>query len=683
MSVKKDIRFRVYVVYTLFALFAILVVARVGYLQYVKGEELKKLSKDRYVDREDLEPVRGNIYSDDGSLLSTTLPVFNIYWDAKVCDDDTFKSYHKQLADGLSKILRDKSSLEYDKLLKTARKKERRYQLIKTRVSFANYLKIKELPIFRLSKNRGGLCIDIHNKRVNPFGLLANRTIGRYSTTQSSVGLELFYNEFLQGVQGSRLVKLVAGGTKMPLDNSEIDPENGKDLYTSIDVNLQEVAENALYEVERETAADFGTCIVMEVKTGRIKALANLGRQSDGSYWEDYNYALLKQYPGSTFKLVSLMALLEDSILSLEDYVHVGNGTMKTSSGIIKDVHFEGSDILLKTAFAESSNTAFARLIYQNYKDNPNRFLDFLDKIGLDRSSEVDLVGEPKPFIRGTESERWNNFSLAYMAHGYELLVTPMKMCQIYNAVANDGIMMKPYIAEKINDYGQNVQEYKPVEISQICSKHTAREIKKAMAEVVKAGTGRQLYNPYYAVGGKTGTAKWVDDKTGFKDNVYTASFIGSFPLDDPQYTICVSIKLPKNSVAYSGSRVALPVFKAVADRVYARQVCKKNMHNNWFGSPSSYVQQFWVASSDKAEIDQVLGNKNLSLESFDDKKLRKGADEYKVPDVEGLSLKDALYVLENTGFRTSFNGTGKIKSQNPAAHTSGYFGQKIELTLQ
>ncbi len=669
-------------VYFMFGFFAALVIGRVVYLQHVKGPELKKISKKRYIDIEKLEPIRGNIYSDDGSLLSTTLPEFNIYWDALVCDEEVYRKNHKKLAEGLSKIIGDRSPSQYDALLRKARNKKRRYQIIKSRVSFQKYLKIKELPIFELSKNKGGLCIDIKNKRVNPFGLLANRSIGRYSQTKSSVGLELFYNEYLQGRQGSRVVKLVAGGTKMPLDGSEIDPENGKDLHTSINVNLQEVAENALMDVLQNNNADFGTCIVMEAATGRVKALANLGKQSDGSYWEDYNYALLKQYPGSTFKLVSLMALLEDSLVDLDDYVHVGDGTMKTNSGIIRDVHNAGADITVKQAFAESSNTAFARLIYTNFKDLPNDFINFLNRIGLDETSGVDLVGEPKPFFRGTDHDRWSSYSLAYMAHGYEMLLTPMKMCQIYNAVANDGIMMKPQITEAIDDYGRPVESYEPQEISQICSQKTAQKIKQAMAEVVQVGTGRQLQNPYYKVGGKTGTAKWVDDKTRFQDNVYTASFIGCFPLDAPEYTICVSIKLPRHSQAYSGSRVALPVFKAVADRIYAREVSQRDMQNNWYMTPLDYVQSARVASSDQEAITRALRGTRVRLKTYNNQKVERGADEYKVPDVEGLALKDALYVLENIGFHPSFSGTGKITKQSPEPNTPGYYGQKIYLEL-
>ncbi len=682
MPVKADIRFRVYVVYIMFFVFATLIMGRVLYLQYFKGGELKELSKQRYMDREELEPIRGNIYSNDGSLLSTTLPVFNLYWDALVCKDDTFRVYHKELAAGLAEILGDRSAATYDALLKEARTKKRRYQIIKSQVPFSKYLEIKKLPIFRLSKNRGGLCIDIKNKRVNPFGLLANRSIGRYSKNKSSVGLELFYNDYLQGQQGSRLVKLVAGGTKMPLDGSEIDPENGQDLHTSLDVNLQEVAENSLMDVVRSSRADFGTCIVMEAATGRVKALANLGKQRDGSYWEDYNYALLKQYPGSTFKLISLMSLLEDSIVDLDDYVHVGNGTMKTNSGVIRDVHFGASDIKVREAFAESSNTAFARMIYSNYRNQPNKFINFLYRIGLDENSGVDLVGEPKPFIRGTDNDRWTSFSLAYMAHGYEMLITPMKMCQIYNAVANDGVMMKPQITVRIDDYGRLVENYEPVEISQICSKRTATLLKEAMAEVVNVGTGKALQNPYYKVGGKTGTAKWVDNKTKFKDNVYTASFIGCFPLDAPEYTICVSVKLPKNSSAYSGSSIALPVFKAVADRIYARDVCKRQMQNNWYNTPADYVQKVIASDSDKKAIAKTLKNKKIKIQTLQTEKIHRGKNEYKIPDVEGLTLKDALYVLENIGFKTSFKGTGKIAKQTPSPNSSGYYGQKIYLEL-
>ncbi len=683
MSVKKDIRARVYSVYIFFILFSTIIMGRVAYLQYVRGDELKKKSKDRYVAEEELMPVRGNIYSQGGRLLSTTLPQFDIHWDAKACPDDTFQKYYKNLAQGLAEITGDKSASYYQNLLKKAKKDESRFKLVKARVSFDQYLQIRDLPIFNLHPNIGGLCIEAENKRVNPFGLLANRSIGRFSTTKPSVGLELYYNDYLQGIKGSRLVKLVAGNTRVPLDGSELEPQNGKDLYTSLDINIQQVAENSLLDVMRKNNADFGTCIMMDVPTGQIRALANLGKQKDGSYWEDYNYALLKQYPGSTFKLVSLMALLEDSLADLDNVVNIGNGQMKLGKGVIRDDHVGKADMTLKDAFAHSSNVAFARLIYKNYRKNPGRFVDFLHNIGLDESTHVDLVGEPKPYLREPGDELWSNYSLAYMAHGYELLITPMKMCQIYNAVANDGIMTRPHIARKVMDYGKVIFSNDSLEERQICSKETALKIREAMKQVVDVGTGKQLKNPYYTVGGKTGTAKWVDAKTSFDDDVYTAYFIGSFPLEKPRYTICVSIKLPKYSENYYGSQVALPIFKSIADRVYARDVCVYDTHNNWYDRSEAFAEKYSLSAEDRKILQKKMKwpNAYLDFKTYTaDKKMAEGNS--KVPDVRGMGLKDALYILENEGFQTEFSGQGKIAKQSPAPNTKGAIGQKVILRL-
>ncbi len=684
MSVKKDIRARVYAVYIMFVLFSILILGRVIYLQYVRGDELKEKSKKRYVAEQELLPVRGNIYSSDGRLLSTTLPQFDIHWDAKACPQDTFQKYYRQLAQGLADITGDRTASYYQNLLKKAKKDQARFKLVKARVSFDQYLQIRELPIFRLHPNIGGLCIETENKRVNPFGLLANRSIGRYSTTRPSVGLELSYNEYLQGKKGSRLVKLVAGNTRVPLDGSELEPQNGKDLYTAIDVNVQQVAENSLLDVMREHNADFGTCILMDVPTGQIRALANLGKQKDGSYWEDYNYALLKQYPGSTFKLVSLMALLEDSLADLDNIVNIGNGSMTLGTGTIRDDHAGHPDMTLRDAFAHSSNVAFAKLIYQNYRKNPGRFIDFLHNIGMDESSHVDLVGEPKPYLRKPGDELWSNYSLAYMAHGYELLVTPMKMCQIYNAVANDGVMTRPHIARRVMDYGKLVYTNDSLEERQICTAQTAQKIREAMKQVVEVGTGKKLKNPYYTVGGKTGTAKWVDAKTSFTDNVYTAYFIGSFPLEKPRYTICVSIKLPRYSDTYYGSQVALPIFKAIADRVYARDVCMYDTHNNWYEEAQDFAEQYTLSAEDKKLLQKKMKwpNAYMNFKTYTAQNRKNTQGQSSVPDVRGMGLKDALYVLENEGFRTEFSGQGKITFQEPAAHTTATIGQKITLKL-
>ncbi|HNF72166.1 MAG TPA: penicillin-binding protein 2, partial [Chitinophagaceae bacterium] len=534
MNTSQDIRFRVYLTFIFMVLFGILILYRGSMIIFREGPQLRSMADSLHTRIDKLQAERGNIYSEDGSLLCSSIPEFDLRLDMKAIQADTFLKYIEPLSKRLSDILRDKTWTEYKEVLSTEYEAGNRYFLLKRKASYAQYLEVKKCPPFNKGQNKGGFIAESNTKRINPFGLLANRVIGLYRKNVQNVGLERRYNQYLQGTQGQRVMRKIAGGTWMPVDGSEIDPENGKDLITTLDVNIQDVVENALlHQVEKEQAT-FGTCIVMEVKTGKIKAMANLCRRTDGSYGEDYNNAFRLMEPGSTFKLSALISLFRDSDIHITDKVDCENGVWKVEKYTIHDSHHGLGNITIKEAFAHSSNVGFAKLVYNAYKGKPANYWANLHLLGLDRKTGLDLDGEVKAkFTRDSITK--GKYSLAYMGQGYGVLITPLHTCMMYNAIANKGKMMKPYLVNSIREYGKDVVKFSPVVVQDSILKPSAlEEITSAMQEVVESGTGKELRNPYYTICGKTGTAQVADKGIRYSDRVYHGSFVGFFPKEDP-----------------------------------------------------------------------------------------------------------------------------------------------------
>ncbi len=686
MDVKKDILWRVYLCFLGMALIGIVIAIKVFYIQDVEGGYWRSMANnlhDRYIT---IDAERGTIYSADGRMLSTTIPTFTLHMDFRadgLVTDKGNKFYKNvdSLSYYLSKLFGDKSAAAYERTLKREYKKGSRYYLLKKEISFEKYKKLRNFPLFRLGRNTSGLIVKQVNKRVNPFGLLANRSIGLYRKNSPNIGIEAAYNEYLKGTDGKMLVQRISGGGFMPVEGYRIEPVNGKDVITTLNINIQDVVEHALMKMLAYNEAQYGTCIVMDVKTGQIKAIANLGRQPDGSYYEDFNYGIGKATePGSVFKLGTMISLLEKTDLQLTDKVNLGNGTYRFSNRTMYDAEGEATGIVsVAQAFEMSSNVGMSKLAYKYFRKEPQVFVDQLSALRLNKRTGIDLLGEAKPLIKNPESKTWSSTTLPWMSIGYEVLETPINLLTLYNAVANDGKMMKPYLVSAIESYGKVVKKFEPtVLVDKICSDKTLKEVQQLLNGVVKSdhGTGhRALKNPYFKISGKTGTAQVANGKYGYSQHIYQSTFIGFFPSDAPKYSCIVTVMNKPHSRLIYGASVAAPVFKEVAHKLYAL--------NHKDAVPDMkrprMDDKLEIKSGNAKDIQTILATLNLPVQrlaghsAYVDPAVENHTIQLKnikrqngvVPDVRGMGLKDALYLLENCGLQVEVEGSGKVVRQS------------------
>ena len=591
MEIKNDILWRVYVCFLGIVLLGVLIIGRAFYIQQVQGEFWRDMGKSLQLKYLPIEAERGSIYSEDGNMLSTSIPVFDIYVDfaadgLREKQGKRFKDNVDSLSISLASLFNDKSAAEYKKQLQLAYKNKDRYYSLKKKISFDEYRALRSFPLVRLGRNKSGFIVDTRDKRINPYVLLANRTIGLSRLDRKkNVGLELTYDSLLRGVSGQRLMRYV-GGSYMPVIGSELDPVNGKDLVTTLDTYIQDVAENALMKMLVNNNSIHGTAIVMETATGKIKAIANLGKQPDGTYLEDLNYGIAKATePGSVFKLATLLCLLEDKLISAESIVDCEGGSKSFYGLRIKDSHLGAGNITVKEAFMRSSNVAFAKLAEQFYHDDPNKFIGHLQRFRLHKMTGIEIVASSgKPTIKTPANRSWSKTTIPYMAHGYEELVTPLHMLMLYNAVANNGKMMRPYLVNAIRDYGVDIKIIEPeILVEKICSDQTLAQAKECLKAVVDSahGTGhRILFDSAYSISGKTGTAVTALDNKGYNkgNKIYQASFIGFFPSEKPMYTMAVVIQNSRESKKIYGADVSGTVFKEISDRIYSRFIANNKM---------------------------------------------------------------------------------------------------------
>ncbi len=705
MEIKKDILWRVHLCFLGIIVLGVIVLGRAIYIQRVQGDYWKSMSNKQHLKYIDVDAERGSIYSEDGNMLSTSIPVFDIYVDFAadgLREKNGKRFYHNldSLSISLSGLFKDANKASYKKILLAAYKKRARYFLLKKKISFEQYKELRDFPLVRQGRNKSGFIVDVRDNRVNPYVLLANRTIGlSRGDTSRNVGLERSYDSVLKGQTGQRLVRYMAGAY-VPVDGAEIEPENGKDIITTIDTYIQDVAENALMKMMVENNSLHGTCIVMEVQTGKIKAIANLGKRPDGEYLEDYNYGLgRKTEPGSVFKLATLISLLEDKYVDTGTIVDCEGGQKSFYGLRIRDSHLGTGLLTVKEAFAQSSNVAFAKLADEYYHNQPNLFYQHLHSLRLDMASGIDIVGAAVPYIKKPSSKYWGKTTIPFMAHGYEELVTPLNLLMVYNAVANNGKMMKPYLVNSINDMGIEIKSFKPeVLVDKICSDETLGKLKDCLLAVVENahGTGRALKNNLYQFAGKTGTAVTAMDNRGYNKSakIYQSAFIGFFPFNNPKYSVAVVIQNGSESRLAYGGVVSGPVFKEVADRLYASKVANEPM-DQFQKNPDSSLYKFYGMKSDLNKILSAFDYKEIGNNAsgtwrttiLQDGRAQLIADDIssaknKVPDVTGLGLKDAVYLLENMGLKVSAAGKGKVIYQSLAQNADFSKGQSIKIEL-
>jgi cell division protein FtsI (penicillin-binding protein 3) len=630
---------------------SLVVLGKVFYIQRVQGAYWRGLSDSLHQKWVELDAERGTIYSEDSSMLSTSIPYFNIYIDfgadgLREKNGRRFTENVDSLSLCLSRLFGDQSAAAYRKTLWHGYRANDRYYEIAANISFGKYQQLRSFPLVREGRNKSGFIAEVVNKRLNPFGLLANRTIGLARANAQNVGLERTYDTLLKGETGRRLVRYIAGGAYVPVEGYEIESQNGRDLITTLDVNIQDIAENALNREMVANQAEHGTCIVMEVATGKIKAIANLGLQTDGGYWEDLNYAIKATEPGSTFKLATLLSLLEDKKVSLSDKLNLDGGSWKVAGHTVFDSEpHDFREFTVKEAFEISSNVGMAKLAMSHYAANPSGFVAHLKKLRLDQPTGVDLLGEGTPVVKHPGSRTWSATTLPWMAFGYEVLVSPLQTLTLYNAVANNGRMLKPYLVSAVQETGVTVKENQPTAlIENICSESTLRQLQECLKGVCKdpEGTGHNLFlHSFYTVAGKTGTALVADGKRGYADHVYQSSFVGYFPADHPRYTCIVVIKNHPFAKVYLGAKVAGPVFRELADKLMS------------------------IDPDIPAPIpaDSAVGNTGAPL--FASADVPGVTNRNSIPDVKGMGLKNALYLLESMDLKVLVRGSGKVRTQS------------------
>jgi len=698
---KKDILRRVYIVYIICCVFALTVIGRVCYIQFAQGDYWEQQAKNFTVRELDIEAVRGNIFATDGSLLATSLPYYEIAIDPSANDrltEEMFEDSARQLSARLASLLPAKDEQEYFQIIIGARRRDAQYQLLARNVSHVQLQEIKRFPLFRLGRYKGGLIYVQTNRRERPFRMLASRTIGYISDSgRVKVGLEGAYDSVLTGVSGKRLMRKIAGGVWMPLNNeNEIEPKHGKDIVTTIDINIQDVAENALMNSLAEHNAKYGCVVLMEVQTGEIRAIANLTRQDSGVYIEDYNYAIADaREPGSTFKLASFLVAMDDGLLSLNDKVDLNGGEYKFFDRTMHDSHAPKKEVVTaEEAFWESSNVGISRLITERYKGQPRKFTDGLHRLRFGEPLGISIKGEGQSMIRNAGAKGWSGTSLPWISIGYESLITPLQTLTLYNAVANDGAMMKPMFVKEIREKGQVTHTYEPEVLNPAIAKpETIKNARKLLEGVMQNGTGKNMKNTVYTIAGKTGTAQVASNGKYKGDKLtYQASFVGYFPADKPRYTCIVIVNAPSNDVYYGGL-VAGPIFKAIADRVYATELQIHQPINLMAAAPGApeikkglsiptlaaagmlHQQVNGEGSVGAAQYVSVLtADSALQVKGTDpDQQLRNGI----MPDVRGMNAADAVYLLENRHIRVRIVGAGAVIRQSVAP------GEKIPATKE
>lgn len=707
MDVKKDILWRVYLVFMAIVACCALVVGRAVYIQTVQGSYWKDLSDSLHLDYVAMDADRGTIYSEDGSILSSSIPYFDVRIDfsadgLREKGGKRFREHVDSLSIGLSALFGDMSPEEYRTMLKTAYRKKERYFLLKRNIDFRQYRALTGLKFLKGGRNRSGFIFVEQEKRIMPFGLLANRTIGlsrehldaKGRVVNTNVGLELTYDSILRGVNGKRLVRRLSGGAFVPVDGSEIEPEDGKDLVTTLDINIQEIAQRALMNMMVSNQALQGTCIVMEVASGKVKAIANLGRRPDGSYFEDMNYAIRGSEPGSTFKLATVLSLLEDGYAGLDTEVDLEQGEWRVANQVVKDSEKHGRDrVTLKEAFELSSNVGMAKLVTVHYGRNPQAFISHLERLGLTGPTGLGLKGESAPVVHRPSDRLWSRTTLPWMGFGYGISLTPLHTLTMYNAIANGGRMVRPYLVNAILKDGRVLQAFSPDTVGgTVCSPATLEALRRCLEGVVEKGTASKLKTDMYAFAGKTGTSKVSNGVWKYSDGVYQSSFAGYFPADKPRYSCIVVILNRPGAAHFYGSAVAGPVFREVADRIHALDVQSRPLHAAVVVRDSSAFQwsgwgpdfRYIAGRLGVVSEDSSSESRWASLTYAPDRSVgrrlavRKGV----MPSVTGMGLRDALYLLENLDLRVVPVGSGKVNSQSIPPDTPVQKGQTVVLTL-
>ena len=646
----------------LILILAVSVVFKLVNIQFVKGDYYIGLSEQNNIKNIIIPANRGSVYSSGGKLLATSVPKYDIRFDALAPSDKNFNENLTDLSNSLSEYYNKPASF-YMQLLRNARESKNRYLLIARNLGYNDHLLIKNFPLFKLGSFRGGLIIEQKTKRDYPMGGVAQRTIGyERKDDQGNItrpGIDgAFGSKYLKGTDGKRLSQKIGKGQWKPIEDfNQIEPQDGLDIYTTIDVKIQDVAHFALLEQLEKFKADHGSVVVMEVSTGEVKAISNLGRTSIGTYYEKLNYAIGESHePGSTFKLMGMVAALEDKVVDTSDVIDTEAGVLTFYGRNVRDSKRGGyGKISVAKAFEVSSNTAMVKLITDNYKENPTKFIDRLYSMGLNKTLDLPILGEGIPKItHPSDKKNWDGLDLPWMAFGYGVSITPLQTLAFYNAIANDGVMLKPRFLREVKDFDKSVEVFnKEIINPSICSKETAKKVQKMMQNVVekKHGTAHNIYSPSFSMAGKTGTCQTEYWK---ESGLYISSFAGYFPVENPKYSCIVVIHKPDKEIGYYGNIVAAPVFKKIAQKIYSETAIEDRLKG--------------------IEITELESENKTPINSIENRSI--------MPNVTKLNLSDAIALLENLGLVVEISGNGIKINQSVKSGSKIKKNQKVILKL-
>jgi len=704
VEIKKTILSRIGWVYILVLIGALGILGKTLYLQLVDGEIWKERAESMSQRTKTVPANRGNILDAEGNPIASTIPTYDLAMDPNSTGMSAavFEAELAGLTKGLAELFRDKSAGQYQRIILQARQINKRHLPLKNDLSYRQAQQVKQLPLFRHGQYKGGIKLKQKYSRVKPYESLAKRTIGYVGEGEDGkmVGLEGRFDSYLRGQNGMRFEYRLGGNDWIPTSSENIlQPKDGSDVLTTIDMNYQDVAEQALTKLLEDKSAEHGCAVLMEVASGEIKAMVNLTRGDDNKYHEIYNYAVGEKHePGSTFKLPALMAALEAGYVDLDDTVDTYKGEYKFYGSVVRDSRRGGYGLItVQQVLEKSSNIGMARIIERCYKDRPQQFINRLYAMGLKESTGIEVSGELAPFIKSPGDTGWSKTSLPFMAHGYELEMTPLQILTFYNAIANGGKMVAPRLVKGVKSHSHQTKSFGPRIIkNSICSKETIKKARILLEGVVKSGTATNLETKAYQIAGKTGTAVISQGSSGYRNaqdrKEYRASFVGYFPADKPAYSCIVVVTKPLGQ--YYGNVVAGTVFQDIADKVYATDL---RLHPNLnaltsdpvLDTPSFMTGEYKASSlilkklgfpySNGGRIEEyasveIVGD-NLSLKSRD---VSPGV----VPDVTGMGLSDALPLLENMGLKVIVTGYGRIIKQSKQPGEPLITGQTIELVL-
>jgi cell division protein FtsI (penicillin-binding protein 3) len=692
-NIRQEILWRVYGVSVLFVLFGLTIIAKIVRIQAYEGAFWRSMADSMTTRYQDIEPVRGNIYADDGSLLVTSLPIYEARMDFRAdgLPKEVFAEKVDSLAWHLAHYFGDRSAQAWLDALLHGWNEGKRYFLIKSNISHNQIKTIRKFPIFRRGQFGGGFIVEQKSRRIKPFKELASRTLGYKRPSVMPVGLEGAFDPYLAGDTGKRLMKKVADGGWIPVNpDIELEPTHGKDVVSTIDVDIQDMVHEALLKGLRRHKADHGCAMVMEVESGAIKAIANLGRNGQGQYSERYNYAIGESTePGSTFKLATVIALLESGGFSPNDSIDTEGGSVWYYDRRMQDDKHGLGYISLHEAFTLSSNVAISKAVTQAFGKRPQDFTRVLKSLRLHQPIGLPINGEGMPLIKEPALEDWSGTTLPWMSIGYEVRLTPIQILSLYNAVANDGEMVKPRFVREIREVGETVKRFEPEILNpKICDRDNLQAVREMLVSVVEEGTARGLDADNYQIAGKTGTAL-VATEEGYNDSedkVYQATFVGYLPADKPQYCCMVLVNHPREGGFY-GSQVAGPIFRDIADQLYATTPAMY-AHQSFQAQPKDQPAPSEIGPVHRADLATMFeawewpGRDSLeeAQETKEQHAWWKGRwdstafqarpvrlDSQGVPDVRGMGLADAYYLLENAGLNVIYYGSGAVVAQSIA----------------